>query len=216
MQTFEKKHTASLTPFPIELIPFEPVDGPANQYGQLNQPIPKNPFVSAGIKGVMPIQPYKLPVNFLATESSAFHWPSLAELNDKLFPFPWRSGEDCPDSVLFTDNKYIATLYTGPPPTPPTPPSVTIPSVPDLTASIINSKDRLFFIAWNYSGTSLQEWHLVQVAFTGSTKLCPLCLQDGKFLVDFQHFWLQYHNQHDILHPSSQVKCHFVCPSSTS
>ena len=90
MQTFEKKHAASLTPFPIELIPFEPVDGPDNQYGQLHRPISKHPFASAGIKGFTPIQPYKLPVNFLATESSAFQWPSLAELNDELFPFPWR------------------------------------------------------------------------------------------------------------------------------
>jgi hypothetical protein len=95
MQTFEKKHAASLTPFPIELIPFEPVDGPDNQYGQLNRPISKKPFVSAGIKGFMHIQPYKLPVHFLSTESSAFHWPSLAELNDELFPFPWMINETC-------------------------------------------------------------------------------------------------------------------------
>ncbi len=31
----EKKHAADLTPYPSELIPFEPVDGANMQYGQL-------------------------------------------------------------------------------------------------------------------------------------------------------------------------------------
>jgi hypothetical protein len=40
----EKKHASNLAPYPDELIPFEPVDGPDALYGQLHKPIAAYPF----------------------------------------------------------------------------------------------------------------------------------------------------------------------------
>ena len=226
---FEKKHAAHLSPYPITLIPFEPLDGPDTQFGQLHRPIRQDPFTEAGVKGFLPIEPFKLPVNFISAETSPFHWPSLAELNDELFPFPWTST----DERLLADDlssESLEVLYTGPPPTPPCSRPFLVPAVSDLVASIINSSDRLFFIAWAIPGSIHREWRLIRVAFSDSVKLYPSCLQDGRFLVEFyvahhddtrynainQRFWLQYHKQSDVVVPSSPVDCHLIRPSPTS
>jgi hypothetical protein len=50
----EKKHTSDLSPYPVELIPFQPVDGADTRYGQLFKPISAHPFKEAGIKGFTP------------------------------------------------------------------------------------------------------------------------------------------------------------------
>jgi hypothetical protein len=91
---FEKKHASMLSPYPLELVPFEPVDGPDSQFGQINRPITKDPFIEAGLKGFAPAEPFKLPTNYLSVHSANdFYWPSVAELNKELFPFPWQPGE---------------------------------------------------------------------------------------------------------------------------
>jgi hypothetical protein len=46
----EKKHALDLTPYPFELITFEPVNGADNRYGQLDKPIGANLFKEAGLK----------------------------------------------------------------------------------------------------------------------------------------------------------------------
>jgi hypothetical protein len=46
----EKKHASHLSPYPAELIPFEPLDGADIWYGQLYKPISAQPFKEAGIK----------------------------------------------------------------------------------------------------------------------------------------------------------------------
>ncbi len=51
----EKKHASDLSPYPVELIPFQPVDGADTRYGQLYKPISANPFKEAGLKGFDPI-----------------------------------------------------------------------------------------------------------------------------------------------------------------
>jgi hypothetical protein len=91
----EKKHASDLSPYPAELIPFEPVDGADTRYGQLHKPISAQPFKEAGIKGFLPIQPFKIATNFAITDCcAAFHWPSLSELNDQFAPFPWASDDE--------------------------------------------------------------------------------------------------------------------------
>ena len=228
--SFEKKHAAHLTPYPAELIPFEPLDGPDHQFGQIHRPISKEPFTAAGIKGFLPIQPFKPPVHFLVADADKFHWPSLAELNDELFPFPWRTGEEYAVEQAASMSTDSIALYTGPPPPPPSTTPFTVPSVADLVAAIVNSSDKLFFIAWTVPGTVSVEWRLIRIAFQDSVRLCPSCLQDGRFLVDFyvqhtddsrfnainQRFWLQYHQRNDILLPSAPLECHLIRPSSTS
>ena len=59
----EKKHTSDLSPYPVELIPFQPVDGADTRYGKLYKPISAHPFKESGIKGFSPIQPYKAASN---------------------------------------------------------------------------------------------------------------------------------------------------------
>ncbi len=91
----EKKHASDLSPYPLELIPFQPLDGSDTRYGQLHKPITDHPFKEAGINGFDPIQPFRISTNFLTTDQlSQFYWPSLSELNDDLSPFPWSSEEE--------------------------------------------------------------------------------------------------------------------------
>ena len=85
----DKKHALDLTPHPAELIAFKPLDGADNQYGQLNQKLSEHPYREAGIEGFTPPTPFLLPVNFVCAKNPlAFHWPTLSELNDELFPYP--------------------------------------------------------------------------------------------------------------------------------
>jgi hypothetical protein len=52
-------------PYPPELIPFQPVDGADNRYGQLYKPISANPFKEAGLKGFEPPAPFCAPASFI-------------------------------------------------------------------------------------------------------------------------------------------------------
>ncbi len=91
----DKKHAANLSPYPPELIPFQPVDSADTQYGQLYKPITAHPFKEAGLKGFMPHQSYQLTPSHLAQiqPGSDFHWPSLSELNKEITPFPWLNDD---------------------------------------------------------------------------------------------------------------------------
>ncbi len=64
----EKKHVSDLSPYPPELIPFQPVDGADLQYGQPCKTISAYPFKEAGIKGFSPIQPYQVATNLAFTD----------------------------------------------------------------------------------------------------------------------------------------------------
>ena len=44
----DKKHAADLSPYPPELIPFEPLDSADNRYGQLHKRIGTSPYKEAG------------------------------------------------------------------------------------------------------------------------------------------------------------------------
>ena len=94
MKKIGKRHAALLSPYPDELLPFLPIDGPDNQYGQLHVPIQKDPYMNAGIKGFQPPQPHKstsLPV-LSDSGSEDIKFPTLAELNAELFD--WEDGEE--------------------------------------------------------------------------------------------------------------------------
>ena len=225
----EKKHAAFLSPYPEQLVPFEPIDGPDNQYSQLYKAIQKSPFVEAGLKGFEPSNPFKVPSHFAGVVEE-FHWPTLHELNEELNPFPWQVGEREQVELRGDTIESHAVMYTGPPPAPPAPTSPTIPSIASLAARIIQSTDKLFFIAHRLPNTTVAEWRLVRVAFQDSVDLHPSCLQDGKFLVEFyiahtsdvrynginQRYWLQYHPTEGIIAPSSSTDTHLIRPSDTS
>ena len=56
----KKKHASDLSPYPAELIPFEPVDGADTRYGQLYKPIGANSFKEAGLEGFNPPTPFRV------------------------------------------------------------------------------------------------------------------------------------------------------------
>jgi hypothetical protein len=64
----EKKHASNLSPYPPELVPFQPVDGADTRYGQLYKPISAHPFKEARIKGFSLIQPYKVATHLAITD----------------------------------------------------------------------------------------------------------------------------------------------------
>ncbi len=63
----EKKHALDLSPYPPELVPFQPVDGADTRFGQLYKPISAHPFTEARIKGFSTIQPYKVAAQLAIT-----------------------------------------------------------------------------------------------------------------------------------------------------
>jgi hypothetical protein len=175
-------------PYPVKLIPFEPIDGPDTQYRQLYHPIGANPFQEAGLKGFNPPAPFQVSQNFLDLgDFRDFWWPTLSELNDELDPYPWQN--DNKQRQLMTDNPPFLppVMYHGLPPSPPLalPDSLLPPSITILAPQIISSTDRLFFIAHKIGAANCSKWRLVWVAFQDSILLYPSALQDGRFLVKF-------------------------------
>ena len=137
----DKKHASDLSPYPPELIPFQPVDGLDNRYGQLYKPIRASPYKKAGIKGFEPSAPFAVASHFARCgDFRDFHFPTLSELNDETWlEVTKRRGILANDVAL-----EHSLLYTGPPPSPA---AVTAPSIPPislLVRSIIDSADKLF------------------------------------------------------------------------
>ena len=109
-----------LSPYPAELVPFEPVDGPDTSYSQINKPIQKAPFIEAGLKGFEPYQPFKPPANLAnVLEHPSFYWPSLSELTEEMGDFPWLPGEEERVRIESYSVESFDVLYNGPPPTAP-------------------------------------------------------------------------------------------------
>jgi hypothetical protein len=221
----EKKHASNLSPYPLELIPFQPLGGFDTRYGQLHKPITAHPFKEADINGVDPIKPFKISTNFLMTDKlSEFHWPCLSELNDGLFPFQWLSEEEWHHYLSGDTISTLPVMYTGPPPSAPTYSTPTILKLSILSRSIIQSSNKLFFISHSIGTNDAHEWRLVQVALQESMSLYPSCLQDGCFLVEFYishpadlrynaintRFWLQYHTLSELQSPLSMTDTHLI------
>jgi hypothetical protein len=200
------------------------------RYSQLHKPIGKHLFKEAGIKGFTPPLPFQVPTGYLDIGVGDFHWPTLAELNNKLDPFPWRDDEERRLMLSKNDSFCPPVMYTGPPPLPPTmsPHKDTPPTITTLSPLIISSSDKLFFISSKIGTADCCKWQLVRVAFEDSVALYPSCLQDGCFLVDFymshpadvrynainQCFWLQYRNRNT---PTfGTLDAHLMTPSDTS
>jgi hypothetical protein len=83
----EKKHALDLSPYLVELISFCLINNADNQYSQLYWKFKEHPYKEAGIKGFMPLTPFVVPTQFLMTNDAlSFTWPTLAMLNDELYP----------------------------------------------------------------------------------------------------------------------------------
>jgi hypothetical protein len=147
-----------LSPYLTKLILFQPVDSANTQYGQIYKPISANPFKEVGLKGFSPIQPFRVATNLAQTnQCTAFHWPSLSELNDEIAPFLWASNEEYERYMSRDSVSTLPMLTTGPPPTAPNHSIPGIPAIHLLTAAIIKSADQLFFISYNIRANEAQE-----------------------------------------------------------
>jgi len=177
----KKRHASDLSPYPAELLPLQPLDGADNQFGQINRKIMDDPFIQAGIKGFQPSSPFRAPSNFLSADTGkSFHWPTLAEMNNKLFPYPWLPD----DAVAAFEEEDMVTnspgFYTGPPPSKPHYSAPGVPPANVLVQRIIASSDKLFFIS-HHIGSGDK----VCVAFDATMSLYSSCAVDGRYLVDF-------------------------------
>ena len=103
-----KRHAAHLSPFPNELLPFLPVDGPNNAWGQIHTPIQKDPYKRAGIKGFEPPQPFKTVACPALPDQEEIHFPTLAELNAELFEWdPEEEEAMLQDESIYNDTEII-------------------------------------------------------------------------------------------------------------
>jgi hypothetical protein len=156
--------------------------------------------------------------------------PASLSSSRKFKPFPWSNDGEF---QRYLANDSLATLpmmATGPPPSEPNHVIPSIPAIHLLTASIICSIDRLFFVSHSIGLNDAREWRLVRVAFEDSLSLYPLCTQDGRFLFEFyichpsdwrynainQRYWLQYHNLLDIQSPHTASETHMIRQSNSS
>lgn len=62
----DKKHPSHLSVYHLELINFEPSDGPDNRYGWIHCPIEISPFEGAGLKGFTPLKVFKADTYYFA------------------------------------------------------------------------------------------------------------------------------------------------------
>jgi hypothetical protein len=224
----DKKHASNLSPYPARLIPFRPLDGADNQFGQLHCKFKEHTYREAGITGFTPPTPFVVPAPFLTTDNALrFTWPTLAELNKEvLLELGINVGAEV---VVGNSAIHSPGLYTGPPPTSPPCSIPAIPSASILAQQIINSADKLFFISWKI-GFSIRKWRLVCVALPATTSSYPSCFEDGKYIVDFytshpsdsclntvnQQLWLCYHSRADLMGPCSSYDTHLIRPTDTS
>jgi hypothetical protein len=121
-------------------------------------------------------------------------------------------------------------MATGPPPSAPNHVIPSIPAIHLLIASIICSIDCLFFVSHSIGSNDAREWRLVWVVFEDSISLYPLCMQEGRFLFEFnichpsdfrynainQRYWLQYHDLLDIQSPHTTSERHMIRPPNSS
>jgi hypothetical protein len=220
-----------LSPYPVELIPFEPVNGADTHYGKLYKPIIAHPFKEAGINGFSPLKPYQVTTMLVLTGLCLnFHWPSLSEPNKELSPFWWENDDKCRCYINGDSISTLPILTNGPPPAA-SPLSIpAVPAIPLLVVTIIQSTNRLLFVLYKISNNDAREWRLAWVAFMDSMLLYPSCMLDGWFLFKFyishpadwhynavnQQYWLQLHYLEDITSPHSTANTHLVRPSETS
>lgn len=238
-----KRHAAHLLPFRDELLPFLPVDGPDNQYGQIHKPLKKSPYQNAGLKGFEPHSPYKTPapIALLAEHEEEIKFPTLAELNAECFEFDEGEEDLILDKSLCQAIEIFATTRSqsasqakaakrGPPAPIEALKAPRVPEIEPLTASILSSRDKLFFIANRTPGSDVLEWTLVRIDLHLSVQAHPHALQDGKFLAQFytchpadkkynaanQRYWLEYHPKLEVANPYRNKHTHLIRPLSES
>ena len=126
----DKKHASDLSPYPAELIAFQPLVGTDNQYGQLHRKICDHLYKEAGITGFTPPNPFCVDTNFItSTDALAFRWPTQTELNKELCRYPLSHIQEFNQYLSGNADSLsiVPSFYTGPPPSAPLCTAPTIP-----------------------------------------------------------------------------------------
>ena len=158
------RRAAHLSPYQQELLPFLPIDGVDNRYGQIYTPIKADPYMNSGIKGFHPSQPFKNSVHSeIPAVGSDVRFTTLAEPNAQLFE--WNENKEdmvSADDSLCVD---IEVFADAPTPSPPTqaPIATSVPEVGPLTTSIFAIDDKIFFISHCFPGSAMTKWGLARV-----------------------------------------------------
>jgi hypothetical protein len=164
------------------LIAFQPLNGANNQYGQIHWKICDHPYKEAGIKGFTPPNPFRVSANFITmSDTLAFLWPTLAELNDKLCLYPWSHNEEFNQYLSGNADSLniVPGFYTGLPPSALLCATPTIPPAAILAQQIMKSSDKLFFISNSIGAGDVREWRLVRVTLEATMASYSLCFVDG-------------------------------------
>ena len=131
--------------------------------------------MNSGIKGFHPSQPFKTSIHSATPYvGSDVRFPNLAKMNSELFE--WNENEE---DMVFVDDSIcvdIEVFATAPTPCPPTqaPISPSVPEIGPLTASILASDDKLFFISHRVPGSAMKEWELAWVDLQLSVQDHPI------------------------------------------
>ena len=247
-----KKHGSELILCPKHLIPHIPISSSDHIYSELNKKIIPNPFSDAHIQGYIPAQPWQSSsaaaayamVNTNSSDDKVPLFPSVSDMDNEIDSWPELSNPfthtDASEELISTNpitspnrKKSVSNDYTNEnirtiqlaKNKPILNMQLSIPPFGSLVQQIIQSKDKLFFIAYQLPNQNRKEWKIVQLDFNQSISKHANCLQDGKFIMNFliQHpkdnnqpftykrYWLEYHkmlslkqlhNQYHIIQPS--------------
>ena len=157
-----------LRPIPEELLAFFPLDGTDSRFGQLYKNINDKAYEAAGIEGFLPHNPFngiREHATTLPPGTSDFPFPnfsSLAELNAEMIlkwnstgpngKMPFWTEEDIVIAMRPDDDDEFSTAPTPQviplmPAARERPEARKLPTIIELHALLIRSKDRLFVIA---------------------------------------------------------------------
>jgi hypothetical protein len=138
----DKKHASDLSPYPPELIRFQPLNGADSCYSQLYKSFGSAPYKEAvsTVSSHCNLLWYLL--HFAPQgDFKDLHFPTLSELNDKFDPFPWMDNDEC-ITLLKPDAVEADTItYNG------LPPGHHLPAV--IYAFFGKKKQSSLFFGWN-------------------------------------------------------------------
>ena len=201
-----KKHTMHLQPILAEHLAFAPLNRADSRFGQFYKNINTESYEASGIKEFLPHNLFKGIRKHATTRPSETrdlpfpNFPALAEPNGEMIigwnptrhndKMPSWTEEDIEAAMRFDNNDDFSTA-----PMPQAVPLMTAahkkseackpPTVIELHALLLQSRDRLSFIAHCIPGITVREWQLVQVAYADFVLMQSDCLTSGRFLVDF-------------------------------
>ena len=189
MKIKNKKRQASIIELcPSFFIPQKPLIGADNSFSKINKDIHHKRFKDAGVEeqpnsNIDSSLNYTINISELALEISTSlpPFPSISDLEKEYYDSIASSREEIVDNEETIDSNNEIARTIQPLMNPLSNEASTDLSV--LLPKIINSDDKLFFIAHKFTGQDRNEWKIVRVDLKTTMELNPNVIKDGKFLV---------------------------------